>query len=107
MFEFYKNYMEFFFIISIAIGLMLAFIVPSAIVSYILILLSGLAAGRLIYEKKDKIILPYLVIIAGFLISYLIGMRYGDRAVVVESFIIGTFAGYYLFEKKIIKDTRF
>ena len=107
MFEFYKNYMEFFFIILIAAGLLLALLVPSAIISYALILLSGLAAGRLIYERKNKIMLPYLVIIAGFLIGYLIGMRYGDRTVVIESFLIGAVLGYYLFEKKILKDIRF
>ena len=107
MFEFYKNYMEFFFIILIAAGLLLALLVPSAVISYVLIFLSGLAAGRLIYERKNKMMLPYLVIIAGFLIGYLIGMKYGDRTVVIESFLIGAVLGYYLFEKKILKDTRF
>ena len=107
MFEFYKDYMEFFFIVLIAAGLILALIAPSAVISYILILLSGLAAGRLVYERKNKILLPYLIIIAGFLVGYLIGMRYGDRTVVVEAFLIGSAFSYYLFEKKVLNDTRF
>src|SRR3989344_989302 len=72
MFQFYKNWMEFFFFVLMIIGVIIALTAPSAIISYIIIFLSGMFAGRLIYEKKNKIQFPYFMIIAGFVIGYLI-----------------------------------
>ena len=89
------------------IGLLFALIVPSAAISYMFIFFSGIFAGRVIYERKNKIVFPFLVIIGGFLIGYLAGMRYGDWIVVVAIFVMGVIIGYHLFNKKILKDLRF
>ena len=107
VFPFYKNWMEFFFFVLMIIGVIIALTAPSAIISYIIIFLSGMFAGRLIYEKKNKIQFPYFMIIAGFVIGYLIGVYYGSRRVVIVLFVVGTILSYKLYEKKILKDTRF
>ena len=107
MFEFYKNWMEFFFFVLMIIGILIALLVPSAVISYIVIFLSGIFAGRLIYERKDKIQFPYLMIIAGFVIGYLLGVYYGSRKIVIALFVIGTILSYILYDKNILKDTRF
>ena len=105
-FSFYKNWMELFLLIDMIIGLVLALLIPSAALSYILIFVSGFFAGRLIYERKSKIVFPYIVIITTFLIGYLIGMRYGNRVVVVLLFLIGSVLSYKLFDKGVLKDLR-
>lgn len=107
MFDFHKNWMEFFFLALMVIGVLIALWAPSAAVSYAIIFLSGMFAGRLIYERKSKIQLPYFMIIAGFVIGYLIGAYYGSRKVLVALFVIGAILSYKLYDKKILKDTRF
>ncbi len=104
---FYKNWMEFFFLVLMVIGIFTALISPSAVISYIIIFLAGLAAGRLIYERKHKIQFPYLIIIAGFVIGYIVGVYYGDRKLVVLLFVIGAIISYWMYDKKILKDIRY
>ena len=55
-FSFYKNWMEMFLLLDMVIGLVLALLIPSAALSYILIFVSGFFGGRLIYERKTKIV---------------------------------------------------
>ncbi|MBI2649764.1 hypothetical protein HYX04_00445 [Candidatus Woesearchaeota archaeon] len=54
MFELYKNWFEFFFLALVVVGVLIALSAPSAIISYIVIFLSGIFAGRLIYERKKR-----------------------------------------------------
>lgn len=107
MFDYHKNWMEFWFLVLMAIGLVIALFMTSAFISYILVFASGIFGGRLIYERKGKIVLPYTIITAGFLIGYLLGMRYGERSIAAVSFIIGAVLSYQLYNKKILRDTRF
>lgn len=99
--------MEFFFFVLMIIGVLVALSAPSAIISYAIIFVSGIFAGRLIYERKNKIQLPYLMIIAGFVIGYLVGVYYGSRRIAIALFVAGAILGYKLYDKKILKDTRF
>ena len=89
------------------IGVIIALTAPSAIISYIIIFLSGMFAGRLIYERKNKIQFPYFMIIAGFFIGYLIGVYYGSKRVVIALFVIGAILSYKLYDKKILKDIKY
>ncbi|MBI2557877.1 hypothetical protein HYW20_01015 [Candidatus Woesearchaeota archaeon] len=107
MFEFYKNWMEFFFAVLMILGILIALLAPSAAISYVIISLSGIFAGRLIYERRHKIQLPYFMIIVGFVIGYLLGVYYGSRRVVIVLFVLGAVAGYKLYEKGVLKDVRF
>ena len=106
MFDFYKNWMEFFFFALIVIGIAIALSAPSPVVSYAIIFISGMFAGRLIYKRKNKLQFPYFIIIAGFVIGYLIGVYYGSRkvAITIILFLLGAALGYYLYNKKFIKD---
>ena len=107
MLDFYKNWFESFFLVLVVIGIVIALSAPSAIISYAIIFLSGIFAGRLIYERKNKTQFPYFMIIAGFVIGYLIGVYYGSRRVVIALFVIGTILSYKLYDKKILKDTKY
>lgn len=107
MFEFDKNWMEFFFLALMIVGILIALASPSLYISYFIALLSGMFAGRLIYERKNKMQFPYIIIIAGFVIGYLIGIYYGSGRIAIALFVIGAILSYKLYDKKILKDTRF
>ena len=107
MLDFYKNYWEFLFLVLVVIGIVVALLAPSAVISYVVIFLSGIFAGRLIYARKSKIQFPYFMIIVGFVIGYLIGVYYGSKMLVVLLFVVGAILGYKLFDKKILKDTKY
>lgn len=107
MFQFYKNWMEFFFVVVMILGLLIALTAPSAAMNYVIALLSGIFAGRLIYDRKTKLQFPYFVIIAGFVIGYMLGTYYGSKKVVIVLFVLGAVIGYKLYEKKILKDTKY
>ena len=107
MFQYYKNWMEFFFFVIMILGVFIALSAPSAAVSYAIIFVSGLFAGRLIYERKNKIKFPYIMIVLGFALGYLIGVYYGSRKISIILFVIGAVLSYWLYDKKILRDTRF
>lgn len=106
-FKFFINWAEFFFFVLMVIGIIIAVSAPSAVISYIVIFLSGMMAGRIIYFRKTKLKTAYYIIIFGFLIGYLLGTIYGSRKVVIILFFIGTLLSYYLFDKEILRDTLF
>lgn len=93
--------------ILMILGIIIALATPSAVISYFIIFLVGLFAGRLMYERRNNIQLPYFLIIAGFVIGYLIGIYYGDRRLMIILFVLGSIISYKLYDKKILKDVRF
>jgi len=99
--------MEFWFFVIMVIGFIIALLAPSAVIGYFIAFVSGMFAGRLIYERKNKIQFPYFMIIAGFVIGYLIGVYYGSRRIVILLFVIGAVLSYKVYDKKVLKDTRF
>jgi len=104
MFEVEKSWMEFFFLLITALGLIFALVVPSAMVGYALVFVSGYFAGRLLYQRRANISFPFYIIVAGFLIGYLIGMQYGDRRIAAGIYIIGAVFSYQLHSKGVLRD---
>ena len=103
---FFKSWVEFFFFVLMVMGLILSIWASSysAFISYIVVFLSGIIGGRILYERKGKLTLPYYIIILGFLIGYLIGTYYGSRKVVIVLFVLGVLLSYHLYNKGYIKD---
>ncbi|MBI4143280.1 hypothetical protein HY487_00180 [Candidatus Woesearchaeota archaeon] len=89
------------------LGIVIALASPSAIISYAIIFIVGIFAGRLIYERRRNIQLPYFLIMAGFVVGYLIGAYYGNKRLIIVLFVVGSIIGYKLYDKKILKDVRF
>src|SRR3989344_8141927 len=94
MFEFPRNWLELSFCVLLIVGVRIALAAPSAAISYVIIFLAGIFSGRLIYEKRSKIQLPYFLIIISFVIGYLIGVYYGSRRVIIALFVVGAVLGY-------------
>jgi len=101
---FFRSWAEFFFFVLMIIGFIIAIWAPSAFISYTVVFLSGLIGGRLIYDRKKKLTIPYYIIITGFLIGYLIGTYYGNRKIIIVLFVLGILLSYHLHNKGYIKD---
>ena len=104
---YFKNWAEIFFFILLIIGFLIALMAPSAVVSYIVIFVCGMICGRMIYERKDKGIFPYFIIILGFFVGYLLGAYRGEREIMSVLFILGALISWYVYDKGILRDIRF
>jgi|TARA_B100001971_G_C17698221_1_gene290390 uncharacterized membrane protein len=90
-----------------AVGVVVSLASPSAVISYFIIFISGIMAGRILYWRHHSTHFAYFLIILGFLIGFVIGAYYGNRVIVFILFALGAFLGHYLYSKKIIRDTLF
>ncbi|MCH8003494.1 MAG: hypothetical protein IH934_02585 [Nanoarchaeota archaeon] len=106
---FFRSWAEFFFFVVMIIGFIVALWATSfsAVISYIVVFLSGMIGGRLLYERKKKLTIPYYIIIIGFMIGFLIGTIYGSRKVVIILFVLGILLSYHLHNKGYIRDVQF
>ena len=106
---FFKSWAEFFFFVLMIIGFIVALWATSfsAVISYIVVFLSGMIGGRLLYDRKKKLTFPYYIIIIGFIMGYVIGTYYGSRKVVIILFVLGILFSYHLHNKGYIRDITF
>ena len=103
----FESWVELLFFIVLVVGFLLSLAAPSAVLSYLIIFACGMMAGRIWHEQKDNFKFPFFLVIIGFLIGYLIGIRYGNTLVVAALFVFGAALSYYLHSKKIIKSQGF
>lgn len=101
---FFKNWAEVFFFVLMVVGIIINLSLPSAVVSYIVIFICGMFAGRIIYFRHHNLKSAYYLIILGFFIGYVISARYGDRKIITVLFVIGAILSYYLYDKKVLRD---
>ena len=103
---FFKSWVEFFFFVLMVFGFVIALWATSfsAVISYVVVFLSGMIGGRLLYDRKRKLTIPYYIILAGFLIGYLIGTYYGSRKIIIVLFVLGVLFSYHLYNKGYVKD---
>lgn len=107
VFNYLERWVEFFFFCLLVIGFLFSLLVPSAVLSYLVIVACGMMAGRLFYQRKNKLMFPYFLIIVGFLIGFILGAQYGDKIVIVTLFVIASFFGYYIHDKGLVHDIRY
>ena len=103
---FFSHWGEVLFLSLLIIGFILSIASPSAVISYIMIFVVGLMSGRLLYERKNKLVFPYVLIIIGFIIGYILGAFYGNKATILTLYLIGIWAGYQVYNKGIIHDLK-
>ena|SRR3989338_3943590 len=102
----FKSWAEFFFFVVMVLGLVVGLWASSfsAVISYIVVFLSGMIGGRLLYERRKRLTFPYYIILIGFLIGYIAGTYYGSRKVVIILFVLGILFSYHLCNKGYIRD---
>jgi len=95
--------------VFIIIGIVIAFLSPSAFISYIIIFLSGMIAGRLLWERRTMPKTAYIYIILGFLVGFMLGAfrHYGNPFIILVLFIVGARLMYVLNKKGILEDLFF
>jgi len=103
---FFRNWAEIVAFILLIIGFLFSLAAPSAVLSYFIIFFAGLMAGRFIYYRKKSMVAPYVIIVIGFFIGYLLGVRYGNWLVITVLFVLGSILSYYLHEEGYIKDIK-
>ncbi len=106
-FNYFQNWAEWWFFVLLISGFVFALFAPSAVVSYMVIFACGLIAGRMIYDRKGRGIFPYMIIIIGFLIGYLLGAYRGEREIMSVLFVLGALICYYIYDKGLLRDLKF
>jgi len=101
---FFWNWAEMFFMVLLIAGLILGIFSPSAVITYLMAFFTGFMAGRLMYERKHNLKAPYMLIVIGFIIGYVLGTFYGSKIITLILFIGGYIVSYQLYDKKIVKD---
>ncbi|MFH1275866.1 MAG: hypothetical protein ABIH82_02035 [Candidatus Woesearchaeota archaeon] len=85
------------------LGFIISVLLMNPVFTYISVLLAGLMAGRIYYIKKlTEPILPFVMMIIGFLVGYLIGNFWASRFWTLVFFAVGFGVSYYLHMKKIL-----
>ena len=107
MSRFYKNYMEFFFVVLMVLGILIALLAPNPFIRYLIIFIAGIFAGKVMLERKMNIRFPYIIIFLGFFIGYLIGAYDSSKLFLGILFVLGAVVGYKMYEKGLIRDLKF
>ena len=98
-----EQWVEAFLILFLALGFVLSVLMKNPFYTYTSVFLGGFIGGRVYYIKRYKEpILPFILIIVGFLFGYLMGSLWVSRVVVLLFFALGFMLSYYLHLKKIL-----
>ena len=104
---FMDNWPEWFALILLIIGFIIAVSAGSAVILYIISILFGSIFGRWMYRFRKKLKVPAVLITIGALIGLTIGSFYGSREIVILLFVVGYTVSYYLHERKIIHSAEY
>ena len=97
------NWVELVSVLLLALGIVIAVISTSAIVTYFTILFCGIVVGRNFYLTRKRRRFHFYYIAAGFFIGFLIGAdvrKYGNLWIIAVLFFIGAYIGYYVHKKE-------
>ncbi len=85
------------------VGFILAIVLQTALFSYLSLLIAGFLAGRLYYVKRYKEpIFPFVLLMVGFLVGFLLGGFWVNRVWAMVIFTACWLLSYYLHLKEIL-----
>lgn len=92
-----ESWAEAFTVVLLLIGFFVALLLNSALLSYLVITLSGLLAGRFFFQRRiAQPIFPFIMIIIGFLLGFLLGSLWANKIIVMLLFVVSALVSYYL-----------
>jgi 4-hydroxybenzoate polyprenyltransferase len=98
-----EDWVESLALLFVVIGFFISVVLRSSFLSYASVLLAGFVAGRIYYiKKKTEPIFPFILIILGFLLGYLMGGFWVNHFLLIISFALGFGISYYLHIKNIL-----
>lgn len=103
MIRLYEYWVETLFVSVLITGFIISLVAPSAAISYIMIFFCGMMVGKMWHQGKRQIKAPTVLVIVGFVIGYILGVRYGSWKVVLVMFFIGTYLSYWLHNEGYLK----
>ena len=85
----------------------MATLAGSAVISYIVITLSGFMGGRIWYRIKENLKTPWIVILFGFLVGFVLGSFYGNKKIIILLYVVGIAISYYLHLEGYVKSLEY
>jgi uncharacterized membrane protein YjjP (DUF1212 family) len=105
--DLYNHWPEFLAFMVLVIGFFIAALSGSAVMSYIIVFFCGMIGGRIWFVVKKALKVPWILILTGFLIGFILGTFYGDKRIIILSYLVGVIISYYLHETGYIKSISF
>ena len=105
--DLFMDWPEFLAFILLVIGFFSALGSGSAVIAYALVLLAGLMGGRIWFRVKDGFKTPWVIILTGFLIGFMLGSRYGSNRMILLFYVFGIGLSYYLHDREIITSLQY
>lgn len=102
-FEILGAWVEVSFIVLIAAGALIGYLIKSVLVSYVVLFLLSLVSGTFLYNYKRDFLTHYVILSGGFVIGYLAGNRAANPWILAVIFIAGNMASYQAFSRKLLK----
>ena len=99
-------WVEYVALVVLFIGFFISMSAGSAFLSYLIIFLSGLLIGRILFQQRKALPFKYYILMLVFLIGYILGTyvsKFGIRSVIVIVFILSNVLSYYIHDKGYIK----
>jgi len=98
-----EQWVEALTLILLAVGFIMAILLRNPFLNYLLMFLTGFQAARIYFMKRRKEpIFPFILMIAGFLLGYLLGSFWSSRFWTLIFFVVGYGISYYLHVKGIL-----
>ena len=107
MVRFWEDWAEVIGFFLLIIGFFLAISAASAVISYIIIILSGLMGGRIWYRIKENFKTPWIIILFGFLVGFVLGSFYGNKKIIILLYVVGIALSYFLHNEGYIKSLEY
>ena len=94
--NFIDNWVEYVSLLFLILGAIMTFIAGSKVLSVLVVFLSSMIIGRLVYVRKYKHQGRFWIMAIAFVIGMAIGSRFLSYKVVLVTFVIGAYAGYWI-----------
>lgn len=101
--SYWAHWAEYFTILLMIIGFLIAITLDSMWLNYVVIFLAGMMTGRLLYARKRMTKFTHYLIVVGFLVGYLIGSYSYSRKIIAIIFVGSSILSYYLHAKGYIE----
>ena len=102
MVQWHEEWVEVFTLFFLFLGFVISILLQSPFLTFVSVFLSGGLAGRIYYSKRFREpILPFVLMIIGFLLGYLLGNFWTSRFWTFFFFFLGFGLSYFLHMKKI------
>jgi len=96
------DWAEFFFLVLLVFGFIIALSLRNAFITYVLILIFGAMCGRFIQKRSKSF--PFYLIVTGFLMGFMIGARHVRWLSILVLFLLAAIGSFYFHKSDILSD---